>query len=189
MPPIRTRRNRHNRLLVGVASAALSALGSCGTANKFELTLRDRELRGPAADFHERTWTAQDGRIAVSLVHPNFFIDVIDGIDWNMRWNVGITQFGSVVCDGQQRVGHLFYEFDRELAPGEGSFELEIDDGNRLTLDPQTGVRVFDLYDYENLCFEETGTWRGTAGELVDRTGTYSLRDDSIQIVLRLVED
>jgi hypothetical protein len=35
---------------------------------------------------------------------------------------------------------------------------------------------------------EMSGTWRGVEGTLLNRTGTYTMMDDSIQTVLELVE-
>jgi hypothetical protein len=65
------------------------------------------------------------------------------------------------------------------------TFELTIDDGNRLTLDPQTAVIVVSN---GGDCLDETGRWRGTAGDVRDHEGTFTIHYNSIQTVLHLVE-
>ena len=67
--------------------------------------------------------------------------------------------------------------------PGEVTF----DDGGGLTLMPTSSLLVMDGYDV--LCFEMTGHWQGTAGTLLDRSGTYRLVNDTVQTVLHLIED
>ena len=199
MSPTRARRSRRNALVASVLSATLGTLGSCGGADRFELTLRARDAEagspgscleyGDSYEFDEtlaaeivrcslftrdRRWAAADGRRAISPV-PNGTVYITAPV------------FGDVVCGGEEMAGRWWSKSGPELPAGDDSFELEIDDGNSLLLAQQTGVWASD-YD-ELLCFEGAGHWRGTAGELLDRTGTFTIRYDSIQTVLRLVED
>ncbi len=98
----------------------------------------------------------------------------------------GTFDFGAVDCGGQRLPRHFFQVLSQEQASPDYSFELKIDDGNRLTLDPQTAVVVsFDETD----CFEETGRWQGTAGDLLNHEATFTIHYDTIQTVLRIVED
>ena len=93
------------------------------------------------------------------------------------------AQSNVVVKDGR---AHFFQVLSPEQASRDYSFELKFDDGNRLTLHPQTAVLV-NLYETD--CFEETGRWQGTAGGLRNHEGTFTMHYDSIQTVLRFVED
>lgn len=172
MPATGKHRVRRRTSLVGVFSVAVSLLVSCGGSEKFELMLRTRD-NGAWNFYLERQWRAADGRHAVSLdVRGLILADAKVGV-------------GDAECGGQRWPRHFF----SVLSPAttrDDSFELKVDDGNSLTLDPQTAVVVSS---YETNCFEETGRWKGTAGQLRDHKGTFTMHYDSIQTVLRIVED
>jgi hypothetical protein len=168
MIPLRPHHGRQGCLLAGFLAVALSTLGSCD-ADRFELTLRSRD--GLSLSSLERPWLAADGRRATSPAYTVRFLSA--------------PTFGDVECGGRQWTRRYFSIASAALGP----YELEIDGGSRLTLDPQTAVEVSDGTGTETACFEEVGLWRGTAGDVVDRTGRFTLHFDSIQAVLRLVED
>jgi hypothetical protein len=177
MPLTAKHGTRRHSLLVGVFWMAATALASCGGAEKFELTLQARDDNGSPFINVERQWLADDGRHATSPANSGTF-----PVNTNF-------DFGNVECGGQKYVRRYFSALGPELASGDHAFELTIDDGNRLTLDPQRALDVIDGTTPEAACFEESGRWRGTAGDLQNRTGTFSLHYDTIQTVLRLVED
>lgn len=174
MPPIGMLGAR--RRLLWVALVALSVLSSCGGADKFELTLRARDDDGTSYINLERPWVAADGRGATSPPTSGRF---------QLNPNPDI---GEAECGGQKWPRHFFEVLGPEQMTEGYTFELKIDDGNRLTLDPQTGVVVAFYYGGTD-CFEETGRWRGTDGDLRDHEGTFTIHYDTIQTVLRLVED
>jgi hypothetical protein len=176
MPPIGKRRARHNSSLVVVLSVALSVLASCGGAKKFELTLRTRDDDSVLPAYVDRHWLAADGRHATGPEYSNTFPAN------------PVLQFGEVDCGGQKWVRSYFFVLGPELASQDDSAELTIDDGNSLSLDPQTAVGLF-TGSGGGSCFEETGRWQGTAGDLRNHEGTFTMHYDSIQTVLRLVED
>lgn len=174
MLPIGRFRVRRSLPLVSVLMVAVSVLGSCRGADKFELTLQARDDDGSSPIRVERHWLAADGRHATSPENSGTF--PVDSA----------AELGNVDCGGQNwhRVG--FSVLGPKPASRDDSFELKIEDGNRLTLDPQTAVLVFFP---ETSCFEEAGRWKGTAGDLRSHAGTFTIHYDSIQTVLRLVED
>jgi hypothetical protein len=160
-------------LLVGVFSVGVSLLVSCGGADRFDLTLRTRDYDGSSTNAVERQWLTMDGRHATSPGGAGPYLSDAK------------TEVGDVECGGQRWPRHFF----SILGPApsrDDSFELTFDDGNRLTLDPQTAVMV---RTYETDCLEEAGRWKGTAGDLRDHGGTFTMHYDSIQTVLRIVED
>lgn len=162
------------RKFLWVLLVTVSVLASCGGPGKFELTLRARDDDGQSLPNVDRSWSAADGRHATSPPYSGTFPAN------------STSDIGEVECGGQKWPRHFFGVLDPKLASGNNSFELKIDDGNRLTLDPQTAVIVAS---YGTDCLEETGRWRGTAGDLRDHEGTFTIHYDSIQTVLRLVED
>jgi hypothetical protein len=167
-------RSRRNLSLLGVFCVAIGVLASCGGAEKFELVLRSRADDG-TSPMLEHQWLSADGRHALSP-------EISSSFQVQLHWN-----YGDVECGGQRMVRHGFAELGSELASKDDSFDLKIDDGNDLRLDPQTAVTVDD--GAGRLCFEETGRWQGTAGDLRNHTGTFIIQYDTIQTVLRLIED
>jgi hypothetical protein len=173
MPATRKHRARRSSSLVGLFSVAVSLLVSCGGAEKFELTLRSRYYDSASTNPLETQWLTADGRHATS---PGGSDPFRGGAE---------AEVGAVECGGQRWPRHFF----TVLGPApsrDNSFELKFDDGNRLTLDPESAVMVY-LYDVD--CFEEAGRWKGTAADLRNHGGTFTLHYDSIQTVLRIVED
>ncbi len=174
--PIGRHRPRRSSPLVGAFSVGVSLLVACGGAEKFELTLRIRDYDGSRV-YVERQWLAGDGRQATSPANSGTFPG-------------GATfDIGDVECGGQRWPRQFFSVLGPEPASADDSFELKVDDGNRLMLDPQTEVIVDGGTGVGTECFEETGRWQGTAGDLQNHVGTFNIHYDSIQTVLRLVED
>ena len=176
MPAIKMlRARRRNRWVVLVA---VSVLASCAGPDAFELTLRTRDDDGQSLYDVDRSWVAADGRHATS---PPYSGDA----------HLADPKFGDAECGGEKWLRRLIWRSGPEMESSEDSFELKLDDGDSATLDPQTAVRVADATGYQTgtSCFEETGRWRGTAGDLRDHEGTFTITYDSIQTVLRLVED
>jgi hypothetical protein len=168
------RSRRRNLSLLGVFCVAISVLASCGGAEKFELVLRSRADDGSSQTL-EHQWLSADGRHATSPEISSSFQVRLD------------FDYGDVECGGQRMLRHGFAEWGSQLASKDDSFDLKIDDGNGLRLDPQTAVTVDD--GAGPLCFEETGRWRGTAGDLRNHEGTFTMHYDTIQTTLHLVED
>lgn len=173
-----TGKHRARRIssLVGAFSVVVSLTVSCGGAKKFDLTLRVRDYDGASAVNLELQWLAADGRHATSPPISGLFPIG------------GTVDIGAVDCGGQRWPRRFSQVLGLEQAPPGYSFELEIDDGNRLTLDPQRAVVVSSPYQ-EIDCLEETGRWQGTAGHMRNHEGTFTMHYDSIQTTLRLVED
>ncbi len=195
------RRGRSSSLLPGVVVVGVTFLASCAGGRRFELTLRFRGFDGVAfatanrcpqadttcpASFSESSWVAADGRTATAPAHTVVFR--ADGSPDKRPSQKFDDQYyyDDVACGGQEYKQRYYRKSPPKTGPN-GAFEVEIDDGNRLTIDPTTAVSV-ETGRY-TLCFEEVGTWRGTAGDLRNHTGTFNLHYDSIQTVLRLVEN
>ena len=172
MPAAGTRLSRRCTSLVGVFAVAASLIVTCGGSERFELTLRTRDYNGGRTSSLDRQWRTADGRHAVSLDVPGLFL------------SDGKAEVGDVECGGQSWPRHSFSVLN-PAHTRDDSFELAVDDGNHLTLDPQTAVMVTST---ETNCFEETGRWRGTAGHVRNHEGTFTMHYDSIQTVLRIVE-
>jgi hypothetical protein len=174
MPAIGKHRSRRNLSLLGVFCVAIGVLASCGGPEKFELVLRSRADDGYSQTL-EHLWLSADGRHATSP-------EISSSFQVRLHYD-----YGDVECGGQRMLRHGFADWSRQLASKDDSFDLKIDDGNGLRLDPQTAVTVDD--GAGPLCFEETGHWEGTAGDVLNHAGTFTIRYDTIQTVLRLVED
>lgn len=193
---------RHHAWLVVAVPIALTTLACSGSGGSFELTLRTRDavgsredpqciygnesvrrdesspsdIRTCVLDFGRTQWRAADGRRAIN--RPN-----------DLLWFRAQPEQDDVVCGGQAVVQQ--YVWDSEEMPArDESFELTFDGGDSLRLEGATGVwaSASSLY-YGPKCFEATGRWRGAAGELQGRTGRFTIVYDSVQTVLRLVED
>jgi hypothetical protein len=187
-------------LLASLLVASFGLLTSCGGGDRFELTLRARDANAmsfancpgglvnvtPGASlpsdvyrcedtFEERRWVTSDGGRAITPAH----IEV--------RFVSDVVALTDVVCGGKGLGSLSGWESGPGLTAFDASFELRIDDGNTLMLDQQTGVWV-DWVDVVE-CFETAGRWRGTAGQVRGRTGSFTIRYDSIQTVIKLVED
>ena len=118
-----------------------------------------------------RQWVGSDGRRASSAgaSGPAFFSSYL---------------ISHVVCNGQAlRLGQSWF---RWRIPG-NTLDVQFDDGSTVTLHDEQAIAVFN--DAEVGCSEGSGQWRGTAGSLVGRAGTYTMVYDSTQTVLHLVED
>jgi hypothetical protein len=200
-PRIATHRGRSFLLLLGALAVGGNLLASCDRDHRFELTLRNRSFDGVAlvnaaciratngctTILGESSWVAADGRTAIGRAQTIVFRADQTADQSDSRLESGNSvYFGPVDCGGQQWKLIYYREPDPRTGP-KGSFELDIDDGNRLTIEPQNVVSVDNGRD--TFCFEEAGTWRGTAGKVRNDRGTFDLHYDSVQVVLRLVEN
>jgi hypothetical protein len=80
------------RRFLGVVFVAVSVLASCGSPDRFELTLRARDDNGQSLLYVDRVWVAADGRHATSPPNSGVF-----NPDPKM-------DFGEVECGA--RIGH-----------------------------------------------------------------------------------
>jgi hypothetical protein len=171
-------------------------VASCGGSHRFGLTLLTREIDGalnmtcsptngpsgnhPPPDglelcalvFNELQWVTSDGGRAMTPAHTEHTFT--------------LYAFAGVVCGGKDLGQMERWESGPGLPADDDSFELRLADGNTLMLDQKTGL--WGIFD-EMKCYQTAGRWRGTAGRLKDRTGTFTILYDSIQIAIKLVED
>ena len=193
---------RRHHLLAVTVPIALSTLTCCGAGERFELTLRARDAKGPTEqpacvegnhlpDVDESSpsdvftcvltlgpteWRAADGRRAASEAQ------VV------LRFLALPPHFGDVACGGQTVRHQFWYRSETELPGDDKSFQLTIDGAETLQLEMSNGVWAANS-DTELLCFEGTGRWRGEAGRLKDRAGGFTIVYDTVQTRLRLIED
>lgn len=198
---------RHRRSLVA-AVFVLVALAGCGDTQKFELTLHSRDGSG-GATAGPCEYVAVPEAHTASLDPP--FSPTIEGgyascvvqnaaTTWigpgvrrattparTQPSSITTVEYGAIDCAGQHHDLDFFSRWGTDLALGQDSWEVDLDDGRRLTLVARTGLVVSAGFNTP-LCMEESGIWRGTAGDLLHRTGTYRLVYDTIQAVLQLQE-
>ena len=186
-----------------VAVLVIGALGAgCSEREKFELAVRQREpftLAEPlphcfigltevpgsaespggaaqACSFgaNEQVWFGDDGSRAVVTTHA-------------MTLFVTVSTSSTVECAGRPIRGAWWVRLHPERLRDGDEFNVRTDDGSNLELVPKTGLWATTPRETDR-CFELSGTWRGIEGELLSRTGTYTMTNDSIQTVLELVE-
>lgn len=194
-------RNKPVRPALVALAVALSLLASGGGSGTFELTLRSRAAPDPSSGgacifglhrnlspgsdggralhtcalaYGARQWVGDGGRMAISRPHTE-------------TTSFTFNTFAAVVCAGRQLPPVFWTESTAVPTAGGEGIEFEFDDGNGVSLEPEHGLAAASYTDLE--CFEVTGRWRGTAGNLSNRTGSYTMTYNSIQTVLRLVED
>jgi hypothetical protein len=183
-------------LLVGAFAAG------CSNRDKFELAVRARDVvewgtrphtgcilnpvelpatpespsrRGTRCSFQssEHLWSGDDGRQAVVATRAVILYFTA-------------PTYGQVNCGGRSIAGVWWYTLLPDRTPDAGVVEMLTDEGSTIALDMEEGVWASGALDR---CSELSGTWRGIAGNLRNRTGTYTMVDDSVQSVLRIVED
>ena len=182
-------------LLVGALAAG------CSNRDKFELAVRVRDVfewtepdagcilnivqrretpespSRPATrcsfQSSEQLWSGDDGRHAVVATPA-------------VTLYFTVPTYGPVECGGRSIPGMWWFTLLPDRTPHAGVFEMQADEGSTIALEMEEGVWAGGALDS---CVEMSGTWRGMAGNLRDRTGTYTWVDDSIQSVLRIVED
>jgi hypothetical protein len=176
--------------LLPMLAVAMSWSVSCGDADKLDITMRSRDGFGDPPtgctfwldELHaetttecvatplERQWVDADGRPATSptATGPVYFSSYLRD---------------PVVCNGHPlTMDESWFKWSAD-----GGDIVRFDDGDAVTLYDERAIAIVHL-DYV-ICSEATGTWRGTAGSLLGRTGTYRMVYDSIQTVLHLIED
>jgi hypothetical protein len=89
-----------------------------------------------------------------------------------------------VRCAGQEFIKPFVNRY-MALAPRAES-RLDFEDGSAARLNLEQGLVVDDQSIAGDQCWEETGSWEGTAGDLVGRSGTYTHVYDSLQMTLTL---
>jgi hypothetical protein len=202
MMPILAPGGQRKHWLAVAVPIALTTLACCGGGDRFELTLRARDAVGSREDpqciygnrsvrrdeslpsdirtcvlnFGRTQWRAADDRRAINR-------------PYDLLWFRAQPEHDDVVCGGQPVVQQYVWD-PEELPARDESFELTFDGGDSLRLEGATGVWASaSSLDYGPKCFEANGRWRGAAGELQGRTGRFTIAYDSVQTVLRLVED
>lgn len=177
--------------LLAILAITMNSIVSCGVGDKLDVTLRSRDRFGdplsgcnlwldePHAETTtecvdtalERQWVDADGRRATSPTASG-----------SVYFSSMLT--GPVVCNGHPlTVDEAWFKW---RAAGR-DIDMQFEDGDAMTLYDEQGMAVNHL-DYIS-CSETTGRWRGTAGSLLGRAGTYTSVYDSIQTVLHLVEE
>jgi hypothetical protein len=127
-------------------------------------------------NYAERVWTSSDGQRAVSPAHVAFEL-------------VSYISRDTISCAGKPAVMAFWYQkMAANGATAENDQMLLEMGADVMLLQPDAGLWTVNI-DGEYYCFDVTGRWRGTAGSLLRRTGTYTMVYDSIQTVLHLVED
>jgi hypothetical protein len=121
----------------------------------------------------EQQWSGDDGRHAVVATPA-------------VTLYFTVPTYGQIECGGGSIAGIWWYTLLPDRTPDAGVFEMQTDDGSTIALEMEEGVWASGELDS---CVEMSGSWRGVAGNLRDRTGTYTIVDDSIESVLRIVED
>lgn len=183
-------RTVHGRILsIAAALLAYCVSPSCSNDGAFDLTLVLRDdlsvrpfesctdpefnRRGEPCliYFEEQLWRDEAGRRAVVPARMLTVAYVEQG-------------FGEFACG--DRMVEDARSFLADPTPGSAPFRLELEDGNVLELSEEEGLEVSNFRD---VCVEYSGSWRGVAGEVQERTGSFRMINDSVQIVLHLVED
>lgn len=174
----------HGRILcLTTALLAGCVNSSCSNDRGFDLTLRLRDdlqdlfqctkLQPEPCriEFQEQIWRDEHGQRAVAPAR-NFTVTYVR------------QGHGDVEC-GNRTVEDT-WSYLAEPAPDSEPSQLELDDGSVLVLSEEEGLQASNLDDF---CADYSGSWRGVAGELDERTGTFRMINDSVQIVLHLVEN
>jgi hypothetical protein len=187
-------------LIIGLQVIGALAAG-CSEPERFELTVRLREpfdwaqptpvcllnivvlpATAETAGGAQRcsfeaaahVWRGDDGSRAVVTTHATTIY-------------LTIPTSSTVECAGRPIPGAWWVRLHPDERRDGGTFNVQTDEGSTLELHPETGLWATSPRGTDR-CFEMSGTWRGVAGELLSRTGTYTMIDDSIQTVLQLVE-
>jgi hypothetical protein len=189
----------HQRRIVCLLVAVLFACvipAACSSGGGFEMTVRVRDGIGPSPvrcqswflgrallrgepdlckyEGAEQVWTDGGGRRVIQPAQT-LFLSILAG------------DFGAFECGGRTITNVYRNELDVITIAESDPFQLLMEDGSVIELSFgegfNAGGRALDS------CTDVSGLWHGIAGDLDDRTGTYTLVNDSIQTVLHLVED
>jgi hypothetical protein len=175
--------------------------GRCSEPDKFELTVRLREsfdwAAPPAHCFLNLAVLASTAESPYGAAQLCFFAagdHVWRGDDGSraavttQAVTIYVTEATSstVECAGRAVRGAWWVRLHPDTPRDEIEFKVETEDGT-LELEPETGLWATTPRETDR-CMEMSGTWRGVEGTLLNRTGTYTMMDDSIQTVLELVE-
>jgi hypothetical protein len=96
-------------------------------------------------------------------------------------------EFGAYECGGDTLKNVWRDQLHPITTPQSDPFQLVMDDGSMIELSHGGGFNVAGRA--LDACAEMWGSWRGTGGDFDNRTGTYTMVNDSIQTVLHLVEN
>jgi hypothetical protein len=188
---MRTSWTSHGRMLCLTALLACCMTLSCSNDRRLDLTLVLRDdlavypsepCAVPEDDpqgevcrfaFDEQIWRDKSDRRAVVPARKLLVTYVAQG-------------YGDFECG--DRTVHDAWSFRADPLPPPDSdpFRLELDDGSVVVLSEAEGLEVSNFSDS---CMDYSGKWRGVAGDLDERTGTFRMINDSVQIVLHLVEE
>ena len=189
---MRTSRAPHGRMLclTGALWACCMTL-SCSNDPAFDVTLRLRDDLGQPPsepctivelepwselcrfDFDEQVWRDKGGRRAV-VPARTLLVTIVE------------RGFGDFECGDRTVEDAWSYGVDPAPPPGSDPYRLEFDDGSVVVLLQDRGLHVRNFSDS---CTDHSGTWRGVAGDLDERTGTFRVINNSVQIVMNLVEN
>jgi hypothetical protein len=187
-----------SRASISALLAAMLVLASCSGTDQFTLTLRARDDmefaegncsltvndRGPGAPGEDETvtcrgyslareWRGAAGRRATTPAH-------------SLTVEHSTPEFGKAECGGRMLVNVVWMVTRPGPSQHDDTFELHIDDGSILVLDPEQGMFAVGFAD---ACARVSGVWRGVAGRLRGHDGSFILGNDSVQTTLQLVEE
>jgi hypothetical protein len=138
-------------------------------------TIPEHDQRGELCRiaFDEQVWRDEADRRAVVPARTLLVTYVEQG-------------YGDFECGGGTVEDAWSFRADPAPPPDSDPYRLELDDGSIVVLVEDQGLEVSN---FSVGCTDYSGTWRGVAGDLDERTGTFRVINDSVQIVLHLVED
>ena len=170
--------------------AACCVASSCSNDRAFELTLilrddlvKPSEICAPEPqpqgalcrfDFEEQVWRDEAGGNAV-VPERKAMVTISEEVH-------GDYECGDRVFEDTWAV--RAYPLP---PPDSDPYRVELDDGSVLVLLEEEGLDV--TFEFMNGCSDYSGTWRGVAGDLEDRTGTFRSINDTVQIRMHLVEN
>jgi hypothetical protein len=160
---------------------------SFASEDKLDLTLRVREMldfratcvmSDPETEIcivsaRERVWTDEADRHAVQRAYTVRYTTVDDG-------------FSAIDYGGRTMPTGWWWEGELTDPSTTRPVRFEIDGGSTVALEPEQGVWAGGR---THECAAVAGRWSGTAGDLENRTGTFTMINDSLQSTLHLVED
>ena len=183
-------RRRNRTWSVTIVVIACCASASCSSSVSLDMTLRNREeMRAQVAcaggsfngtkrtcrlRFQDQVWSNGAGRGVVVPAYTVTF-EVVD------------HDYGTGECGGRAVTGDSASSTAPGVISDRGSFHSDGDDASAVELAPQQGLWVGGFADKR--AAEVTGSWRGIAGDLEHRAGTFTMITNSLQTELHLVEE
>lgn len=173
------------RLVVALVLLLVGA--SCGSGSNEPLVLVSRQSLVP-----DQACIVVSGETTCTTSTLTASMRTNDGIAAELTFReatarIANTDAPAATCGGRDyvRVNLVQPQPDADL----GIHDIEIADGRSLTLEPATWLSVQSYAaDERDNCFEATGRWRGTGGDLLGRSGTYERVDNGLQARITLSE-